>query len=151
MWSDSFDVYETVIFPIVGGVNAGFIVVIVELAFRNLHDRWQQRKAITAIKKLFSEWESKIASADDIKDDQNRILHERSVAQFLHHKYYIKRAPLTLAAWSRNLSEQQTDELTRLIVDHEQVVGIIPGDKVPFREFYDQFFKKAKEIKWLDL
>ena len=88
-------------------------------------------------------------SADDIKDDQNRILHERGVAQFLHHRYYLRRVPLTIAAWSRNLSEQQTDELTRLIVDHEQVVGIIPGDKVPFQEFYDGFFRKAREINWL--
>ena len=64
MWSDSFDVYETVIFPIVGGVIAGFIVVIVELVFRYLYDRWQQSKAINAVKKLFGEWESKITNAE---------------------------------------------------------------------------------------
>ena len=59
---NSFDVFQTVIYPILGGVIAGFIVVIVELVFRYLYDRWQQRKAINSIKELFSEWESKITS-----------------------------------------------------------------------------------------
>ncbi len=148
--SNSFDVYETVIFPILGGVIAGFIVVVIELVFRHLYDRWQRSKAINAIEKLLGEWESKINNANDLTDDHGRIIQTKEVIRFLHHKYYLKRVPIAIAAWSKNLSEEQTDELTVLIVQNEHVLeGIVRPGMVPDKTPYDDLFRKAREIKWL--
>ena len=146
---NSFDVNSTVIFPILGGVIAGFIVVVVEFVVRNCHSRWQQDKAINTLGNLFSKWESRINDAVELLDDQGRVYRNRGVVQILHHQYYLKRVPLALAAWSKNLSEKQTDELTTLIFEQEQILSIVPKDKVLLQEVYDGFFRKAREIEWL--
>ena len=145
---NSFDVFSTVIFPILGGVIAGFIVVVVEFVVRNCHSRWQQSKAINTLGNLFSEWESRINDAVDLLD-QGCVYRNRGEVQILHHQYYLRRVPLVLAAWSKNLSEKQIDELTKLIFDHEQILSIVPKDKVYPQEVYDMFFRKAREIERL--
>ena len=150
MEPSSFDVLETVVFPVVGGIIAGAIVVIIELVIRYILSRRQYGNAIKAIEKLFGEWESRINDAVDLLNDNGEIYRDRGVLQFLHHRYFIKRVPLALAAWSKNFSEQQTDELTRLIFDEEQRISVVPHDKILLQDAYDQFFRKAREIDWLD-
>ena len=69
MSSGSFDIYATIVFPIVGGIIAGIFVILIEWGFRSFYE-WRQRgKAIGFINELFSEWESKINHTTAIDHD----------------------------------------------------------------------------------
>ena len=60
----SFDLLETVVFPIVGGVIAGIFVILVALGFRVfVYQRHQRRNAEKALSELFGEWEKTINDA----------------------------------------------------------------------------------------
>ena len=150
MMSNSFDVYETVIFPILGGVIAGFVVIVIELVFRNLYDRWQRRKTIKAIEKLLSEWESKINNPSAIENNPAGTSPSKGEFQLPIHRYHLKITPITIAAWSKQLSEGEAIEIHELIAGQENVAEFLFSQGFyPDQNYYDNFFSKVREIKWL--
>ena len=147
---NSFDVYATVIFPIVGGIIAGIIVILIEWGFRSLYERGQRRKAINGIGEFFGEWESRINSLAARNVPQIGTSYTREQIQFAFHQHFLRRSHITMDRWSKFLPEQQTEEMRQFISEHEGAeIGIIPAGKVMSQEMYNNFFRRAREIKWL--
>ena len=68
MAMNSFDVYSTVVFPILGGIIAGVIVILIEWGFRILHERSQRRRATKVISRFFAEWQDAINTSADLPE-----------------------------------------------------------------------------------
>ena len=147
---DSFDVNSTVIFPILGGIIAGVIVILFEWSFRALYE-WNQRKRGTKdISRFFGNWEDAINTSADLGDNPSGVLYAKDQIQFVMHRYYVRAVHFTISRWSKYLSDQQTEEINLLVFRHEHsVIGSLPPDRIFSQEIYDRFFCGAREIKWL--
>ena len=75
-----FDVYTTVVFPIVGGIIAGVIVILIELGFRVLYEWNQRKRGAKDISRFFGEWEAAINTSVDLPASPTPI----SPTQALH-------------------------------------------------------------------
>ena len=150
MLENSFDISTNVVFPIVGGVIAGGIVVLIEWIFRLLYDWNQRRKGTKAIGRFFAEWEDAINSSADLPAGPNGQTVARDQIQFIKHKYYIRAVHFTISRWSRYLSDGQTQEINLFLFRHEHSeIGILPDNRIFNQEVYDRLFQRAREIKWL--
>ena len=144
-WNSS-EVYASIF----GGILAGLALVLVELIWRLLYGLFRRHRAVRAIRAFFSRWEESIKTAGVIDDPVAGVSVSKEVIQFLHHKYYLRIAPITLSRWGEHISEQQDEDITQIIAQHEHAeVGILSPDKVPNQNFYDKFFGRVREIKWL--
>ena len=150
MATGTFDVFDTVIFPIVGGIIAGIVVIAIELGVRSLRQWHQRRTAIKVIGGFFREYESMINNADALNVPQLGNYYTKEQVQFVRLKDFLRQFPIRMNRWSKHLSEKQTEEITLYIVGYEgAVLGIIPQDRVSSQEIYNDFFRKAREIEWL--
>ena len=147
---NSFDVYTTVIFPILGGILAGVIVILIEWGFRVLYE-WNQRKRGTkVISRFFGEWQDAINTSADLPESPEGVVYTKGQIQIAQHRYYIRAVHFTISRWSKYLSDQQTEEIDLFIFRHEHSqIGILPPDRIFSQEVYDRFFDRAREIKWL--
>ena len=143
--------WATIIFPILGGVVAGILVLAGEVALRRGYERVQRRKAIRAIGQFFGNWESMINDALDIPDNPNFGPIDRASVQFAYHGEFLRRAPNLIARWSRYLTTEQVEELSNHLESHQGAhIGILPPGRVLNQFQYDAFFSGAREFKWLE-
>ena len=146
----TFDFNDTVLFPVLGGIFAGIVVILIEWSFRSLHDCKQRKKAERSIGKFFGEWNSCINNAVELRDEQGVLNAPKIAVQFAIHKDFLRSFPIVVDRWSRFLTEQQTEEVRQFVRGHEGgIVGIIPSGKAPPEPIYSNFFRDSKEIKWL--
>ena len=150
MAPSSFDISDTVVFPVVGGIIAGIIVVAIELGFRVILQCWQKRKAEKAMGEFFGGWEDKINDAKDLFHAPTGRNFTKSDMQFVHHREFLRQFPIRLNRWSKFLSEKQTEEITLHVIGHENaiLIDLFPGKNLS-QVIYDVFFSEAKKIKWL--
>ena len=127
---NSFDVNSTVVFPILGGIIAGGIVILIEWVFRILYG-WNQRKRGTkVISRFFAEWEDAINTSTDLPESPSGITVAKDQIQFVKHRYYIRAVHFTISRWSKFLSDLQTEEINLFIFRHEHSeIGILPQDR----------------------
>ena len=150
MAMNSFDVYSTVVFPILGGIIAGVIVILIEWGFRILHERSQRRRATKVISRFFAEWQDAINTSADLPENPSGVTASKDQIQFIKHRYYVRAVHFTISRWSKYLSDQQTEEINLFIFRHEHSeIGILPEKRIFGQEIYDRFFQRAREIKWL--
>lgn len=150
-WSPP-DVYASFILSIGGGVLSGLAVVVLSWCGRLIQVHRERRTAIRELRLFFSEWEFLINTAESVNVSQIPFEAEKAQMQFIYHKNRLWTVPIILSRWSKCLSEQQVQEITLLIANHENAyIGIVPPDKVPNQWIYDNFFRELKKIKWLDL
>ena len=147
---NSFDVNSTVVFPILGGIIAGVIVIIFEWSFRVFYEWNQRKRGAKVISRFFGEWEDAINTTVDLPENPSGVLYAKAQIQFVMHSYYVRAVHFTISRWSKYLSDQQTEEISLLVFRHEHsVIGILPPGKIFSQEIYDRFFREAREIKWL--
>ena len=147
---NSFDVYTTVVFPVLGGIIAGVIVILFEWGFRVLYERKQRKKGTKVISKFFVDWEEAINTSADLPESPSGISVAKDQIQFVKHRYYIRAVHFTISRWSKFLSDQQIEGINLFIFRHEHSeIGILPPDRIFSQEIYDRFFRRAREIKWL--
>lgn len=147
---NSFDVNSTIFFPVLGGILAGGIVILIELSFRFLYGRGQRKRGTKVISRFFGQWEDAINTSADLGDNPSGVLVSKVQIQFIMHSYNIKAVQSTISRWSKYLSDQQTEDINLLVFRHEHsVIGIRPPDRFFSQEIYDEFFRKAREFEWL--
>lgn len=146
------DVYASFILSIGGGVLSGLAVVVLSWCGRLIQVHRERRKAILELRLFFSEWESLINTAESVHLPQISFEADKARMQFIYHKNRLWTVPIILSRWSKYLSEQQVQEITLLIANHENAyIGIVPPNGVPNQWIYDHLFNELKKIKWLDL
>ncbi|MYC38095.1 MAG: hypothetical protein F4X66_14445 [Chloroflexi bacterium] len=147
------DLWATIILSIPGGIVAGVLVLLGEVALRRGHERVQRGKAEKAIGRFFAEWESTINDTEEIPYHPSNPTGgpiDRAVVQFAYHGDFLRRAPNLIARWSRYLTAEQVEELSNLLEGHQgAVIGILPQGRVLPTEQYARFFSEAREIGWL--
>ena len=144
-----FDVYTTVVFPIVGGIIVGVIVILIELGFRVLYEWNQRKRGAKDISRFFGKWEAAINTSADLPASPEGVVYPKGQIQFAQHKGYISLVPFTVSRWSKYLSDQQIKEIDLFIFGGEFEISILPPDSIFGQETYDRFFHRAREIKWL--
>ena len=147
--------WASIILSVVGGILAGGLVLAGEFAISKGYEQVQQRKAMKAIGLFFKEWESTINETTDIPAHPTNPSNgpiNRAVVQFAYHEDYLRRAPNLLARWARYLAAEQVEELSNLLEGHQgAVIGLMrPRGRVLPQQVYDNFFRSAREIDWLD-
>ena len=143
--------WASVILSVSGGVVAGVLVLLGEIAMRSGHDRRQRRKAEKAIGLFFKEWETEINNAVDIPSNPNFGAVPKAAVQFAMHGDFLRRAPNLMARWSRYITAEQVEELSNLLERHQGAhIGILPPGKVLAQFQYDQFFSRARAMPWLE-
>ena len=146
----SFDVLDTVVFPIVGGVIAGIIVILVQWTFRAVNECRQRHNAENALREFFEEWEDTINGATALNGFPTGHSLTTEQLQYTYHKDYLRRADSLIVSWSRLLSEKQMAEINYLVQGHKgNLLDILPANKIPNQWLYDNFFRQAREISWL--
>lgn len=110
----------------------------------------QKRNAVRSVNDLFGRWESDISSTNELLTSDGRFQLPRDRLQFEKHKEYLRTVRILLDRWSKFLSGEQSEDVALFLARHEgAVVGIIPEGSIPGQNFYDSFFRQAREIKWL--
>ena len=147
--------WASVILSISGGIVAGVLVLLGEVALRRGHELVQRRKAEKAIGRFFGEWESTINDTKEIPYHPSNPSSgpiDRAVVQLAYHEDFLRRAPNLIARWSRYLTAEQAQELTNQLEGHQgAVIGLIrPRGGVLPQQLYDQFFDMARGFGWLD-
>ena len=150
MAPSSFDISDTVVFPVVGGIIAGLIVVAIQLGYRVILQWWQRGKAEKAMGKFFGEWKSTINDAKALFHAPTGKNYTKIDIQFVRHRDFLRQFPIRLNRWSKFLSEKQTEEITLRIIGHENayLIDLFPGRNLP-QVIYDGFFRNARKIEWL--
>ena len=145
-----FDVYTTVVFPIIGGIIAGVIVILIEWGFRVLYE-WNQRyRGAKDISRFFGKWEDTINKSADLPASPEGVVYHKGEIQYVQHRYHIRAVHFTISRWSKYLSNQQIEEIDLFIFGHEHSeIGPLPPGRIFGQETYDGFFHRAREIKWL--
>ena len=147
MWNSS-ELYLSIL----GGVLAGFALVLVELIWRLFYALFQKHRTIREIRGFFSEWEKAIATSGGIDDPEVGISRSKEEVQFAQQKYYLRILPIKLLRWEQHASAQQIEAIRRVAAGHEHAeMGIIPPDKVPTSQnFYTDFFDRVRDtgLKW---
>ena len=141
---NSFDVNSTVFFPVLGGILAGGIVIVIELSFRVLWGLNQRKRGIKDISKFFGGWEVVINGNPSLQENPWVGLNAaaKDPVQLATHRAAIRLFDFAIFRWSKYLSDQQLEEIYLLLV-------ILPSDTIASQEFYDGFFREARKIKWL--
>ena len=145
------DLGATIILSIPGGVVAGFIVVLVGVAIRYIDDHRQHRKAHKAIGLFFKKWEESISNSfAGHKSESGPHIDGMSLHSIVHTNFLGKSQNL-ISRWSRDLTAQQVEELSNFLLEHEQhKYSLLSGGIDWGRSEYDGFFRRAREIKWLE-
>ena len=85
-----------------------------------------------------------------IDDSVAGISVDKEHISWLEHQYYLRIVPITLSRWGKHISEQQNEDIIKVIETHEHVLrGIFPAGKVPDQNYYDNFFCQVRDIKGL--
>ena len=141
----------TAMLSIAGGIIAGIVVILLEWGFRSLYGRNQRRNAVNAVRDFFRRWESDINSTDELLTSDGRFTRPQGDVQFAKHREYLRAVRILLDRWSKYLSGEQSEDIALFLGRHEgAVIDIIPEGSFPSQNFYDTFFRTAKEIKWLE-
>ena len=150
MEPSSFDVLDTVVFPVVGGIIAGAIVVAMEWGFRVIFQMWQRGKAEKAIGLFFKEWECTVNTAEALSVPHAGRSYSKEDLQFVFHRDFLRQFPIRLGRWSKFLSEKETEQLALFVTGHEKAYlqDLLPGKNLT-QAIYDGFFCDAKKIEWL--
>lgn len=144
------DAYASFLLSVGGGVLAGLAVVAVELVWRFGLAWWQRKKALQALGTLLGEWEESINSATGFAYPQLGRTASKEDVQFAKHKSYLWTAPIVMSRWARHIPEKYIEDLSRLVTNHQNaVVAILPPGRVMSQGIYDDFFRQAREVKWL--
>ena len=146
----SFDVLETIGFPVVGGIIAGTIVVAIELGFRIVFQKWQRRNAKKAIGAFFKQWKCTIDTAEALYHAPSGRNFSKEDIQFVRHRDFLRQFPIRLDRWSKFLSEEETEQIALYVTGHDNAYlrDLLPGRNLT-QPIYDGFFSEAKNIKWL--
>ena len=152
MLLSTFDVYDSILLPVLGGVIAGGIVIAIELTFRRVYEWLQRREAEKAMSEFFKQWESKINGSEAISDPQAGIQRTKDVVQYAFHQDYVRQFPVRMGRWSKYLNEKQTEEVSLLVLGYlVAITSLNPPGRTLSQGIYDAFFRRAKEIKWLKI
>ena len=141
------DVWATIILSIPGGIVAGVLVILFELGIRRNIELRQRRKATNAVSDYFKVWESQIKNIEAITDTPNGIPIKKEQVQLPIHQDFIRKAHNLIQRWSRQLDDEQIQEITNYIVGHEAVIALLSPNWGQAQ--YDDFFQRAREISWL--
>ena len=139
---NSFDVNSTVFSPIVGGIIAGLIVILMEWIFRVLYGLNQRQRGFKDISKFFGGWEVAINGNPSLQEKPWVGLDPAAKDTLATHRTLIRAFDFTISRWSKYLSDQQIEEIYLRLI-------ILPSDTIASQEFYDRFFREARKIKWL--
>ena len=139
---NSFDVNSTVFSPIVGGIIAGLIVILMEWIFRVLYGLNQRKRGIKDISEFFGGWEVAINGNPSLQEKPWVISDAAGKDPLYTHRTLIRVFDFTISRWSKYLSDQQIEEIYLRLI-------ILPSDTIASQEFYDRFFREARKIKWL--
>ena len=148
--------WASLILSISGGIVAGVLVLLGEIAIRWRYDHRQQKKGAKAIGLLFSEWETTINEAADIPSDPGtlpvpRAPVPRANVQFAKNGEFMKRAANLIGRWQRFLTAEQVEEISNHLEGHKAVIDYVaPGGGLLQQIHYDDFFLRAREVKWLE-
>ena len=143
--------WASVILSVSGGIFAGVLVLLGEIAIRWELGRRQSSKAQRAIGVFFREWEKAINGAADIPPNPNFGAVPKAAVQFALHEDFLRRATNLIARWSRYLTAEQVEALSNLLEGHQGAhIGILPAGKVLAQFQYNSFFSQARGIEWLE-
>ena len=147
---DPTDFANIALLSVAGGVIAGIVVILLEWGFRSLYAWNQRRNAVNAVGDFFRRWEGDIDETEEIVTSDGRFTLPRSRLKFEKHREQLRTVRILLDRWSKFLSGEQSEEIALLLGRHEgAVMGIVPQGSFPSQNFYDAFFRTAREIKWL--
>ena len=143
--------WASLILSISGGIVAGVLVLLGEIAIRWEFDRRQQKKGAKAIGLLFSEWETTINEAADIPSGSGTLPVPRTNVQFGKHGEFMRRAANLIERWQRFLTAEQVEEISNHLEGHQAVIDLVGPRGGLFQQIhYDNFFRQAREFKWLE-
>lgn len=129
---DSTDFAHTALLPIVGGIIAGLVVILLQWGYTSLHEWNQRRNAVNAVEDFFRKWENDITSTDELLTSDGRFTLPRGRLQFEKHKEYLRTVHILLDRWSKFLSGEQSEDIALFLARHEGAqIGIIPEESYP--------------------
>ena len=143
--------WASVILSVTGGILAGLIVLAGEILIRRGYERVQRGKAERAICHFFRDWETTINEAADVPSGPGTLPKLKVFVQFEEHGGFLTRAVNLVERWQRYLTAEQVEVLSNHLERHQAVFDSISGEGRPLHQFhYDDYFRRAREIKWLD-
>ena len=143
--------WASLILSISGGIVAGVLVLLGEIAIRWRYDRRQKKKGAKAIGLLFSEWETTINKDADIPTGLGTLPVPRANVQFGVHGEFMRRAANLIERWQRFLTAEQVEEISNHLEGQQAVIDLIAPRGGLFQQIhYDDFFRRAREVKWLE-
>ena len=143
--------WASLILSISGGIVAGALVLLGEIAIRWRYDRRQQQKGAKAIGLLFSEWETTINEAADIPSGPGTLPVFRENVQFGEHGEFMRRAANLIERWQKFLTAEQVEEISNHLEGHQAAIDrVAPRGGLFLQIHYDDFFRQASEVKWLE-
>ena len=101
---NSFDVNSTVFSPIVGGIIAGLIVILMEWIFRVLYGLNQRKRGIKDISEFFGGWEVAINGNPSLQEKPWVISDAAGKDPLYTHRTLIRVFDFTISRWSKYLS-----------------------------------------------
>ena len=142
--------WASLILSISGGIAAGVLVLLGQIAIRWRYDHRQQKKGAKAIGLLFSEWETTINEAADIPSGLGTLpAVPRANVQHAENGEFMRRAANLIERWQRFLTAEQVEEISNHLEQHQAVLVALRGGLLQ-QIHYDDFFLRAREVKWLD-
>ena len=143
--------WASLVLSISGGIVAGVLVLLGEIAIRWRYDHRQQKKGAKAIGLLFSEWETTINEAADIPSGLDTLPVPRANVQFGEHGEFMRRAANLIERWQRFLTAEQVEEISNHLEGHQAVIDLVALRGGLLQQIhYDDFFLRAREVKWLE-
>ena len=147
--------WASLILSISGGIVAGVLVLLGEIAIRWRYDhrqqKRQQKKGAKAIGLLFSEWETTINEAADIPSGLGTLPVPRANVQFGENGEFMRRAANLIERWQRFLTAEQVEEISNHLEGHQAVIDLVaPRGGLLQQIHYDDLFLRAREVKWLE-
>ena len=141
----------SLILSISGGIVAGVLVLLGEIAIRWRYDRRQQKKGAKSIGLLFSEWETRINEAADIPSGPGTFPVPRADVQFGEHGEFMRRAANLIERWQKFLTAEQVEEISNHLEGHQAVIDLVSPRGGFFQQIhYDDSPRRAREVKWLE-
>ena len=146
------DAISSVLLNIVGGFLAGIALLSLQFGWRFIDKRLNRRAAVKSLRRFLEVWE---------KETRENAVNEEF--QFVAHELRIRRMNENIHILRPHLSGSQATDIAGLIRDHEELIEarrrlvLEQMDPRPPQHLlllpaeYEEFFAKAKEIKWLKL